>query len=337
MRTLKDIAQLANVSVTTVSHVLNKTRFVSDNVQAKVMAAIEELQYRPNRLAQSLRRQQTKTIGFIAPLLGAEATNSFCMRVLQGACSVLTKESYSVILGDNSSCFDDEQEYEVLREFRALMVDGLIVLPGAKWPDLGYIRDSVGDEMPVVVVDHCAEGLYDLVQIDSENGYYGLVSQMIAQGHRHIGLITGSLMSRTAYCRRFQGYCRALSEHDIPLNMDLVGEDTVSEEAGYLQMQRLLSQNPEITAVVMLSNVMAVGAVSYLNEKKIKMPDQLAVIVIDDYTWSRMTIPPLTVIDQPTHLLGQRASQLLLKRLKEPATPLTVIREPLKLIRRGSF
>jgi LacI family transcriptional regulator len=121
------------------------------------------------------------------------------------------------------------------------------------------------------------------------------------------------------------------------LNKSLVGEDVVSEETGYRQMQRLLSQNPEMTAVVMLSNVMAVGAVSYLNENQIRMPDRLAVVVIDDYTWSRMTVPPLSVIDQPTHLLGQRASQLLLKRLKEPETPLTVIREPLEFIRRGSF
>lgn len=337
MSTLKDIAELADVSVTTVSHVLNKTRFVSDKVQERVLAAIDELQYRPNRLAQSLRRQQTKIIGFIAPLLGAEATNSFCMRVLQGACSVLHKEGYSVILGDNSNCYDDGQENEVLREFRAQMVDGLIALPGAKWPDLGYIREAVGGEMPVVVVDHSAEGLYDLVQVDSEKSYEELVSLMIGEGHRRIGVITGSLEPRTAYYRRYQGYARALSVHGIELDSALTGEDAATEENGYRQMERLLANNPDMTAVVMLSNVMAVGAVSCLNEKRVKMPEQLAVVVIDNYTWSKMTSPPISVIDQPTYLLGQRASELLLKRLKNPDAPLAVIREPLEIIRRGSF
>lgn len=117
----------------------------------------------------------------------------------------------------------------------------------------------------------------------------------------------------------------------------LTGEDAVTEENGYRQMERLLANNPDMTAVVMLSNVMAVGAVSCLNEKRVKMPEQLAVVVIDNYTWSKMTSPPISVIDQPTYLLGQRASELLLKRLKNPDAPLAVIREPLEIIRRGSF
>ncbi len=337
MSTLKDIAKLAGVSVTTVSHVLNKTRFVSNEIEARVSAAVDELQYRPNRLAQSLRKQQTKIIGFIAPLLRAEATNSFCMRVLQGACSVLNEENYSVILGDNSHCTDQNQENEVLLEFRAQMVDGLIILPGASLPDLGYMREAVGEEMPIVIVDHHAEGAYDLVQVDAESGYCDLVNRMIAEGHRRIGLITGSLGDTSAYRRRFDGYRKALSAWGIPLDRGLVGEDTVLENAGYSQMRRLVAENPDMTAVVMLSNVMAVGAMSYLNEKRIQIPKDLAVVVIDDYTWSRMTTPPLTVIDQPTYLLGRKASQLLLERLKNPDTPYVTIREPLTLIRRGSF
>ncbi len=337
MSTLKDIAKLAGVSITTVSHVLNKTRFVSNEIQARVSAAVDELQYRPNRLAQSLRKQQTNIIGFIAPLLRAEATNSFCMRVLQGACSVLNEENYSVILGDNSHCTTESQENEVLREFRAQMVDGLIIFPGASLPNLDYMREAVGEEMPIVIVDYHATGAYDLVQVDAESSYYDLVNRMIAEGHRRIGIITGSLDETSAYRRRFNGYCRALSEWNIPLDMNLVGEDPVLENAGYSQMRRLLAEHPDMTAIVMLSNVMAVGAMSYLNEKKVQIPEDLAVVVIDDYTWSRMTTPPLTVIDQPTYLLGRRASQLLLKRLKDPDVPFTAIREPLTLIRRGSF
>ena len=150
-------------------------------------------------------------------------------------------------------------------------------------------------------------------------------------------MITGSLEPRTAYYRRYQGYARALSVHGIELDSALTGEDAVTEENGYRQMERLLANNPDMTAVVMLSNVMAVGAVSCLNEKRVKMPEQLAVVVIDNYTWSKMTSPPISVIDQPTYLLGQRASELLLKRLKNPDAPLAVIREPLEIIRRGSF
>ncbi|MBW5445558.1 LacI family DNA-binding transcriptional regulator [Cohnella sp. CFH 77786] len=333
MADIKQVAERAGVSIATVSHVINHTRFVSESTKNKVHRAMEELDYQPNSLARSLRNQKTKTIGLIVPILPSDTSNFFFMTIAQGIQKALKRHGYQVLMSNNST-EELEEEKEQIRLFNSKQIDGLIIASIAD--EVSYLKDTVRSHYPVVFIDRKPIGYNgDFVLADGFGGSLQAVQTLIERGHRRIGFITGGLGISTSN-ERLNGYRQALAEHGIAFDPSLVKVAHSNYESGYESAKELLAQN-EITALFVANNVLTMGAVGYLQERQIRIPEELAVIGFDDYDWTKITTPPLTVIRQPSFEIGEKAAEVMLKRIENPdQADFHEYRLPTMLVMRGS-
>ncbi|WP_426452193.1 LacI family DNA-binding transcriptional regulator [Paenibacillus sp. S-38] len=329
---IKQVAERAGVSTATVSHVINGTRFVSEEAKAKVNRAMEELEYRPNSLARSLRSQKSMTVGLIVPILPSDTSNFFFLTVAQGIQQVLREHGYQLLLSSNMSG-TPEEEREQIRLLQSKWIDGLIIAPAAG--GTVFPLEPGEDGLPVVFIDRRPQGVPgDCVLGDSYGGAYEAVSLLIAQGHRSIGFIAGE-EGITTSSERYDGYRQALEDHGIAPDPLLVKSAVSSFESGYACARELLDGGG-VTALFIANNVQTMGAMKYIQERGCRVPKELAVIGFDDYDWTRVTTPPLTVIRQPAFELGSRAAEVLLERIGQPDKEPREYRLKAELIRRES-
>jgi LacI family transcriptional regulator len=328
---IRKVAEAAGVSTATVSHVINSTRFVSEETKSKVKRAMMELDYQPNSVARSLRSQKTYTIGLIVPILPSDTSNFFFMAVAQWIQSELKKQGYHLLLSTNTT-ETVEDEREQVRLFKSRRIDGLILAPISE--DISYMKDLAVD-FPVVLLDRRAKGYTaDCVLGDGLVGSYNAIQMLIGKGHSKIGIITGGL-GITSSDERFKGYLQALQDHDIPYDPSLVRVARSNFESGYIAAKELLTAH-KLTALFIANNVLTMGAMRYIQEQQIMVPDELAVVGFDDYDWTQITSPPLTVIRQPFQELGETAAQILLNRIDTPDTQVREYRLDTSLIIRSS-
>jgi LacI family transcriptional regulator len=331
---IKEVAKLADVSTATVSHVINNTRFVSSETKEKVYRAMEQLDYRPNAVAQSLRSQRTNTIGLIVPILPSDTSNFFFMTVAQGIQKTLNRHGYQMLLSNNTT-EELEAEKEQIRLFNSKLIDGLIIASIAD--EVGYMKEIVNSRYPVVFIDRKPAGYKgDYVLSDGFGGSYKAMEALIGKGHRRIGFITGALGISTSN-ERMQAYKKALSENGIPFDPSIVKIAGSSFESGYECAKELLSTS-DITALFIANNVLTMGVMGYLQEKRVRIPEDLAVIGFDDYDWTKITTPPLTVIRQPSFEIGEKAAEVILKRIEknDEQKKFKEYRLPTSLVMRGS-
>jgi len=309
---MKDVAREAGVSIATVSHVINKTRFVEKETKDKVLRVMKKLDYYPNFAAQSLRNQKTKVIGLIVP----DISNFFFTAVIRGIESTLRKYGYTLILSDSGENLKTEKEQ--IKVFNARLVDGLIVAPASG--DHTFLKKLLNMNSPVVFIDRKPQSYCpgDCVLVDNAEGAYKAVSMLIKKGHSRIGTITG-MPGLTTSEERVEGYERALVDYGIKVDQNLIKIGDGRYDSGYKLMKELFF-NTTITALFVVNNLMTIGAMQFLKEKQIKVPDVLAIIGFDDYKWASITNPPLSVVKQPSRRIGEKASELLIRRIKKKET-----------------
>jgi LacI family transcriptional regulator len=310
---MRDVAERASVSVTTVSHVVNKTRPVSDELRQRVLTAMDELGYQPNLLARSLRRGHTHTIGMIVP----DSTNPFFAEVARGVEDTSFKQGYSVILCNSDGDLDKEVFYaNVLAERR---VDGILFV--AAGISTEQIRDLQARRMPVVVVDReIPDVAVDSVLADNARGGKSATRYLIDLGHRRIGCIVGP-SDVTPSAERITGYRQALDEGGIPVDEALIVKGDFQYESGYQAACQLLAMDDPPTAIFACNDLMAVGAISAAAEVGRRVPAELSVVGFDDVSLASFANPPLTTILQPKHEMGVIAATMLLERMHEPEMP----------------
>lgn len=328
--TMKDVAKLAGVSISTVSHVINKTRYVEPETREKVFQAIKSLGYRPNILASSLRKKITSTIGLII----SNITNLFYPEVVRGVEDYLAKYNYNLILCNSDEDVEKEKNYiEVLFSRR---VDGLIITPSKSSEtreNLDLFREK---NIPIVLVDRKIEGLdEDVVLVDNIGGTYEAIKYLISLGHKRIGIITGPLDTTTG-CERLEGYLKALEDHKIRKDENLIYEGNFKEDGGYKGVEMLLNLKNPPTAIFTSNNLMALGALKKINELNIKIPKDLSLISFDDMEWFPYFSPPLSAVYQPAYELGETAVKLLFERLRRGRKKRKEVILPTKLIIRES-
>jgi LacI family transcriptional regulator len=334
MTSIKDVAKLANVSTATVSHVINGTRFVSEETKRRVYAAMDELSYRPNSIARSLRSKKTNIVGLLVPILPEDTSNFFFMSVAQGIQSVLMENGYHLILGNSKE--DLQTEIEQIKVFDSEQIDGLIMAP--TFEDHSYLHECLTGNYPVVFIDRKPKDYVgDCILADGAKGTDEAVSLLIEKGHRQIGFITGSL-GITSTDSRLEGYRNALTRHGLEIDESLIkiAESSYSSfDTGYHLARELIEQG-RITAMFVANNVMTMGALHYLQEHQIRIPEDIALIGFDDYEWARITRPALTMVKQPSYELGEEAAKQLLKRIREPEGEPVEIYLPTSLTIRAS-
>jgi LacI family transcriptional regulator len=310
---MRDVAERAGLSVSTVSHVINNTRVVSDESRQRVMSAMEELGYRPNALARSLRRRKTNTLGMIVP----DSANPFFAEVARAIEDASFAQNYSVILCNSEGDLEKQQAYtNVLIDNR---VAGILFVAAGISTEL--VNDLERRRVPLVVVDREVPGVeVDTVMTNHAQGGSLATQHLINLGHRRIACIAGnSEVSPSA--ERLKGYRRSLEDNNLAHDERLVVKGDFQYESGYEATTRLLALEDPPSAVFACNDLMAVGCISAARQLGLRVPDELSVVGFDDVRLASFTNPPLTTIAQPIAEIGELATKMLLERLLDLDTP----------------
>lgn len=309
MATIKDVAREVGVSTATVSHVINKTRFVSEEVKQRVLGAIQKLNYQPNDIARSLVKRKTHTIGIII----TDILNPFYTAIVRGIEDVTYKSGYSVML-----CNTDEDPGKEILYIQILLekrIDGLIIssaIQDGVHPLVSPLR-----QIPLVTIVRRIRGLAcDAVLGDNRGGVYKGIDHLIALGHRRIGMITGP-PGLSSGAERLEGYNEALRKHRIPVDDRWIKRGDFKRESGYALTQEILREGSPVTALFVANNQMAIGALQVLNEMKIRIPEDISFISFDDMEWYGLLDPPLTAVEHSPYLMGKAAGEMLLQRISK--------------------
>jgi LacI family transcriptional regulator len=307
--TMRQVAERAGVSAMTVSRVINESPHVSEEVRARVEAAIAELGYVPNRLASGLTRRRTRAIGVIVP----DAANPFFTLVVRGAEEVAWRAGYHVILCNTQGDLERERGY--LEDMLAFQVEGLLIVPAGdrSRPSLRVLEQN---DVPFVIIDRSIAGYDgDLVQGDSVGGARGLIEHLIGLGHRRIGMVTETSDVSTAR-DRLQGYEEALEAAHIPFRPELIVEaSAIDVDAAHDATLQLLDLVDPPTAIFSVNNIAVVGVAEAARKRGVEIPRDLALVCFDDIEHASRFLPFLTVMAQPAETFGTIATQLLLDRL----------------------
>jgi LacI family transcriptional regulator len=314
MATIRDVAHLAGVTPTTVSHVINSTRFVSENTAQRVLTAIKELNYQPNKIARSLRRKTTQTVGLVVP----DNNNPFFAEVARGIEDMSFSRGYSVILCNSDSDLDKELSYiEVLLERQ---VDGIALVSAGL--DSGQMNDLQERGKPLVVVDRDIAGIeIDCVLTDNRRGGYEAVRHLLNLGHRRIGCVSGP--SRlTPSAERVSGYEQALTEDGLQNDEGLMVRGDFQAAGGYRAIEGLLSLSEPPTAAFVCNDMMAIGAIARAVELGVRVPRDLSIVGFDDIALASYNNPKLTTVAQPKYQMGTVAAEMLLSRMSNGESPM---------------
>ncbi|WP_154173760.1 substrate-binding domain-containing protein [Vibrio metoecus] len=327
MATMKDIARLAGVSTSTVSHVINKSRFVSDEIAERVNNAAQQLNYAPSALARSLKMNRTKTIG----MLVTTSTNPFFGEVVKGVERSCYHQGYNLILCNTEG--DNQRMKASINTLLQKRVDGLLLMCSTLEGERLDVFDRYPD-IPVVVMDW-GPILFasDKIQDNSLQGGYMAAKHLIECGHREIGCITGPLIRHQAQMR-YEGYKRALAEAGIAINPDWIVESDFECEGGYQAFEKLYERGKLPSALFVCNDMMAMGVIQAANQRGLRIPDALSLIGYDDVHIAKFMTPALTTIHQPKYRLGKAAVDTLLYRLENPDTTAQVVQlEPTLVVR----
>ena len=309
---INDVAALAKVSTATVSHVINNTRFVSDEVRKRVLSAIKKLHYFPSATARSLSTKETKTVGVII----SDIQNPFYGQLIRGIDGILHKEGYDILLASNDEDVTKENAY--LTTFFSRGVDGIIMAPVNE--DISFLEviESVGTK--IVFIDRePSNNPFPSILVNNKSSSKELINHLIDDGHERIAIILG--LNRSTINNRFLGYKEALMERGIPFNKEFAVVGGSQQHGGYLAAKKLLNMKQKPTAIFTTVNLMTLGTLKAFHELGIRCPEDCALVGFDDTSWAPLFTPPLTTIEQPIKEIGITAANSLLEQLKGDDVP----------------
>ena len=319
--TIYDVAKKANVGIGTVSRVINKSPQISPKTREKVLKVIKELKYQPSAMAQRLARKCTNTIACIVPFF----TGYFYFELLRGVQQQVSKLGYDLILY-SVDVFEKKEEIfkKTIRERRA---DGVLII--SMTISDKFANRFLQAKLPVALVDSCHQDL-DSITIENREGAYNATQHLINMGHVNLGMINGSLESVPARIR-LNGFKEALADnHIIPderfilnvsesANADEKQNDGFNKAAGYNAMKRVLeSAEPRPTAFFIASDIQAAGAMKAVQEKNLKIPEDIAIVGFDDIELSEYL--GLSTMKQPMFEMGKIAIEQLIHKIENGST-----------------
>ncbi|MGK8933466.1 ribose operon transcriptional repressor RbsR [Pluralibacter gergoviae] len=326
---MKDVARLAGVSTSTVSHVINKDRFVSEAITEKVDAAIKSLNYAPSALARSLKLNQTRTIG----MLITASTNPFYSELVRGVERSCFERGYSLVL-----CNTEGDEQRMNRNLETLMqkrVDGLLLLCTETHQPSAEIVQRY-PSIPTVMMDWAPfDGDSDIIQDNSLLGGDMATQYLLDKGYTRIACIAGPL-DKTPARLRLEGYQRAMARAGIVVDEGYTVISDFEFGGGLRAMQALLAHPEQPQAVFIGNDAMAVGAYQALYQAGLRIPEDVAVVGYDDIELARYMTPPLTTVHQPKDELGELAIDVLIHRMAQPGQAQQRVQLTPELVIRGS-
>ncbi len=328
--TIRDVAKMAGVSISTVSRVISSREDQPRNeTQKKVMAAIRELHFVPNRLAAGLKGSKSQTLGVVVPNI----LNPFFTGVVRSIQDYITSSGYEILIcnTDDSS----EREKQSVRGLLARRVDGLIVAKCVEDPSA--YEELAAERYPLVLIDRQIPGLgCDVVVVDNFGICQSVINRLLKLGHERIGILTPPLDGIEPRIDRVKGCRKALRACGRDLPPGLLVEVDFHRDSGAETTARLLSLPSPPTALFVLNTFLAVGSLREIEERKLRLPGDLSFVMFDDPEWSELLRPQISAVRQPIYEIGSAAGRLVMERIKRPEKAFENIRLEARLIERES-
>jgi LacI family transcriptional regulator len=297
--------------VATVSHVINRTRYVSDGLLCRVEKAMQDLDYQPNLLAGSLRKKKTGTIGLIIP----DSSNMLYADISRSLEDIFFLKNYNIMICN--SAYMIEREIEHLKNLRSRMVDGILMIPAST--EGAHIQKIMSAGIPVVLLDRKIEGLEtDYVLPANYQMGYMAGEYLTGLGHKNIGYID-RFGPHFHSIERVKGFKDAMAEAGIDFNDKNILEGGLSYDRGARAAKELIARDRQITALFCFNDINALGAIRGLSDIGLKVPEDISVMGIDDINISSIFIPGLTTLRYPVREMVDEAGKILFARIKNPA------------------
>lgn len=321
MSTIKDVANLAGVSVATVSRVLNKKGYVHEDTLKKVERAIEMLDYKPSTVARSLYNKKSRLIGLVVPNI----VNPFFPEVARAVEDVAYKQGYTVVLCNSDESLEKEKQY-----IDALMqnnVDGFIVATNPQ-----NSSNYMNLQVPIVAIDRIFNERIPTVYADNYEGSKQAAELLVSKGCQHIAHIRGPRNISTA-TERFEGFIDVVTKEQLPY---VIAESTFDPIESERVTMELLEKHPYIDGIVAGNDLIALGIVKAAMQKGINIPKDLQVIGFDGISLAEMMYPSITTVAQPIYEIGEVATKLLIKKVEGQALEEKHHRLPIQIIERNT-
>jgi LacI family transcriptional regulator len=332
---LKDLARMTGYSITTVSRALAGYSDVNEQTRQHIIETARQLGYVPNQAARQLRNRSSATLGMIIPAIERSFSNDFFSQLMQGIGDSASLYHYDVLI---SAQHPGEEEMAAYRRLvGGYRVDGMILARTRQHdPRIAYLKER---GHPFAVSGRAAPGEvsdFPYIDVDSQAGIRMLVEHFLELNHRHIGLILPPPdVAYTGY--RFEGYREALHNAGLECRQEYVVHGDLTRVGGFDGAQRLLAQNPEITAIVACNDLMALGAMSAIQSAGLRVGEDVGVAGFDDVPAAEYAQPPLTTIHQPIYEIGQRLVRMVIDIIKgQPPAETQVVLPPVLVIRASS-
>jgi DNA-binding LacI/PurR family transcriptional regulator len=332
MPSIKKVAEVAGVSVGTVSHVITGSVPVSEPLRLKVQAAIRKLNYHPNHVARSLKTSKTRTLGIIVP----DLTISFFPQVIRGAEAAARKSDYSLIAVNSDD--EGERQRDLLSLLRSQRVEGILLVIAAAPTPLNQISLMIDAGIPIVCLDRIPDRVpVDSVSVEDLEAAEMGVRHLIEMGHRRIAIVTGPLALKNER-RRLQGYRQALQGSSIPVEQELIWPGNLRQpEVTAMCRERLSSCGARPDAVFCTNGPTALAALRALRDCGLRTPEDIAFATFDELIVDDLFTPAITTVVQPAYDIGFRAAEILLDRINGEGRGETVtLRLPARLEVRSS-
>lgn len=329
-KTIKDIAEIANVSYATVSRALNNKYGVNEGTRRRILEIAERINYSPNAVARGLKSNRTFTLGLVIP----DISNPFFPEVARGVEEQASERGYSVLLCNTDWNLEREEQY--LRLLAERRVDGLLISPVGAARHAPWQEDIFG-ELPVVFLANApVETERPYVIIDNTRGGYLATSHLLLQGYERVAFV-GAREGSGTVDRRLEGYREALAERGVPVDDSLVCLGDFREHSGYEAARRLVAGRMCPDAVFAENDLLAVGVIHAVRERGLRVPEDVAVVGFDDIPLAAFPEIDLTTVAQPKEEMGRRAARLLTDAVAGAGTPSQIMLEPQLLVRGTSL
>lgn len=333
MTTIYDIAKKADVSPMTVSRVINNKGNISEKTRKKVEAVIKELNYIPNSAAQSLNIKKTKLLSLII----TDITNPFFTKVARGATDKANQMGYQLILCNTDENYEKESDY--INALISKRVDGVIIAPTGD-PSIKNLKKLIKNRIPFTLIDRQIEDVScDRVLGDNYEGTKLLLQHLIDYGHQRIAMVHGPLTISTSK-ERYQAYIETLKINDLNIDSSFLVQTHYKQEKQWNGIDYLvnLPSADRPTAIFAANNFIAIKLIKSLREKRIKVPEEIAVVCFDDLELFSDLDPFLTVSSQPAYDFGYIGTQLVIERVEDvsPTDYRTINLKPELVIRKSS-
>lgn len=301
---IKEIASRAEVSVATVSRVLNHPETVAPKTRERILALIDEIGYKPNWFARGLNFNKTNTIGLLIPNILDPAY----VEIAEGAEEVANKKGYNILLCITEGVVDKEKQY--IRTLIDRMIDGIVLVSSLLEDD--DVQDIKRQGTPLVLVgENRGNSSGPIVRIDCKDASFKAVVHLVDSGHQRIAMIFGSMPAMENQ-RKIEGYMQALHKARLPVKPEFVVEAENTIEGGYVATRRLISLDPKPQAIFCSSDILAFGALDAIRDSDQSVPEDVAVMGFDNVRMSSLMVPKLSTVSKPLHRMGLSGARLLL-------------------------